>query len=815
MTRPRVHLGIAGLFVLLTLVITYPLPLRLDRVLIGGDIDAYINPWVDWWTHHVLCTPGQSLYHTDYLFYPDGVSLTFHSFSHANTALSLLLQPVTGQPTAYNVTLMLAYVLSGFGMYLLMDYLTGSTLAGVVSGLVFAFNPYHVFESVHPVLTTVQWMPLATLFLIRWLREREVAWVLLAAVFFLLNALSGWHLMTFFALWLAVFGGYYVIWGRHHTPAKRVQGLAIFGLLAGLLVLPFLWPLLRARLTGAQSPASVALDTGLPVDLLHLALPPWVEAVRWPGYLGLVAVALAAAGAWRGGRWARFWLGSGVLFLLVAVGPHPTVAGRVVPGITLPWSNWVIPLLRHPFRFLLPVMFGLAGAAGYGWRVVAETFRRPRVRALAGLLVCLALLLDYVRWPFPTTDPVVSPFYHQLAQESGDFAIAPLPTGRQRAKYYMYYQTIHGKRMLGGHISRTPPEATRFMEEQALIAALRWKEPLDPAITDISRQMDELAEAGFRYLVLHKERVDPEVVAQRERALGLIPAYEDEVLTAYRTDLEVGRDYALEYPLTPTFGLLAAAVSPEEEIRQGTFVGVEVYWGAVEAPGRALEACIELVDQEGAVAQAETRPLYPDWPSDRWPDDTIVVDRYRVRVDADLPPGPYRVRVGAVDAESGAPMGTPVPVAEVGVRPVARVYAPPRPEYPAGGCFNGVLCLLGYDVGAEDARQTFTFYWRAERTMAHDYVLSTRFVDPETPSVAVWAHDAAPRDWQYPTSWWDAGEVVSETVVGPPDEIPAGEYRLAVVVYEPSTGEALPVTGTTYAQSALDQILLLKTISIP
>ncbi|MCK4314183.1 MAG: hypothetical protein KAX24_00290, partial [Anaerolineae bacterium] len=135
------HLAVLGLFVGLTLVITYPLPLRMSQVLAGEDIDAYINPWVDWWTHHVLATPGESLYYTDYLFYPDGVSLVLHSFSHTNTAVSLALQPWIGQPAAYNVTILLAYLLSAFGMYLLVEYLTASTVAGIVSGVVFAFNP--------------------------------------------------------------------------------------------------------------------------------------------------------------------------------------------------------------------------------------------------------------------------------------------------------------------------------------------------------------------------------------------------------------------------------------------------------------------------------------------------------------------------------------------------------------------------------------------------------------------------------------------------------------------------------------------------
>jgi hypothetical protein len=261
--------------------------------------------------------------------------------------------------------------------------------------------------------------------------------------------------------------------------------------------------------------------------------------------------------------------------------------------------------------------------------------------------------------------------------------------------------------------------------------------------------------------------------------------------------------------------MLAVDVSPSAEVPQGTFMGLEVYWGAIEAPGRELKARIELLNGAGEVAQAETRRLYPDWPSDRWPDDTLVIGRYRVRVDADLPPGPYQVRVGVVDADTGASVGPPSIVESLDVQPVPRSYAPPQPGREAGGCFDDTLCLLGYDVARDAGQLALTFYWQAERTMEHDYVLSTRIVDSTTPSVAVWSHDAAPREWQYPTTWWDAGEVVSETVTCPLDEVPEGQYRLGMVVYEPNSGAALPVTSTARADTALDQILLLESITVP
>jgi len=801
------HLAVLGFFVALTLVIAYPLPLRLSQVLAGADIDDYINPWVDWWTHHVLTTPGESLYYTDYLFYPDGVSLVFHSFSHVNTAISLALQPWIGQPAAYNVTILLSYLLSAFGMYLLIEYLTKSTVAGIVSGIVFAFNPYHIFESIHPVLVSTQWMPFSLLFLVRWLRERKRWHLGLSALFFLLNGLTSWHLMTFYSLWLVVFAIYYLAFEHRSSFWKKVSGLVAFALVAGLFVLPFLVPLIREQLTVSRSYMQVDLDDGRPMDLYNLVLPPWIEPIKCSGYLGLMAVLLAGIGVWKGGREARMWCGGSVIFLLIAIGPHPAIHGETIETITLPWSSLFIPLLRHPLRFQLLVTFGLAGAAGYGWVVVQNWMPQSRWRVLWATGVILLLVLDYSHWPFPTVPPAVSQFYEQLALEPGDFAIAPLPSTRQTAKYYMYYQTIHGKKIIGGHVSRTPREATRFMKEHELMWSLCTLRIVDLNITDISRQFDRLADVDIRYLVLHKDLVTPDQIEQWKIALPLTPAYEDEYLVAYHTDLEMGRDYSFAYALTPALGLLRASVSPAGEVLQGTFMGLEVYWAAVEPPGRDLAVRVEFVDRAGNVAQAERMALYPDWPSSQWPPDTIVVGRYRLRVDAHLSPGEYDVRVGAEDLLTGEPAGDSVTVTTLEVDPVARTYEQPTPEFSAEGCFGERLCVLGYDVG----RHEFVLYWQATRLMEQDYAISTRLVDPASGAV-VWQNDAAPRDWSYPTTWWDVGEVVSDTVACDLSGVPAGRYQLAVVVYEPLSGETLTVSS---AGQPAGQVLLLGKVDVP
>jgi len=57
-------------------------------------------------------------------------------------------------------------------------------------------------------------------------------------------------------------------------------------------------------------------------------------------------------------------------------------------------------------------------------------------------------------------------------------------------------------------------------------------------------------------------------------------------------------------------------------------------------------------------------------------------------------------------------------------------------------------------------------------------------------------HDSQPQDGAYPTSVWDAGEVVAdEHVLDLPVDLPAGHYRLRVGWYLPGSGDRLPVVG--------------------
>ena len=73
----------------------------------------------------------------------------------------------------YRGTRGLSFVLSGFAMWLLVRHLTGSYVAGLVAGMVFAFSPWHYGQYGHLGLAAQFWMVFALYFLVRFLEESE------------------------------------------------------------------------------------------------------------------------------------------------------------------------------------------------------------------------------------------------------------------------------------------------------------------------------------------------------------------------------------------------------------------------------------------------------------------------------------------------------------------------------------------------------------------------------------------------------------------------------------------------------------------
>ena len=123
-----VHLAALCGYLLLTVVMTWPLATHLTTAIPGDGFDGWQNYWNLWWVKVALVDKLTNPLITDMLYHPTGVSLYFHTLNPINGLSTLPVQLSAGLIPAYNAVVFIAWVLSGYGVFLLTRWVLGVAL---------------------------------------------------------------------------------------------------------------------------------------------------------------------------------------------------------------------------------------------------------------------------------------------------------------------------------------------------------------------------------------------------------------------------------------------------------------------------------------------------------------------------------------------------------------------------------------------------------------------------------------------------------------------------------------------------------------
>ncbi len=199
-----------GIYCLLTVIYFYPTLSTLNTHLIGPPEDNIVGYWDIWWANDKVLQGGQSLTFTNFLFFPNGSSLYYVAWSFYNLLLTFPLRLLMGNVAAYNLIILHSFPLAGIGAFLLIKYLTRNSWLALLGGFLFAFSPFHFARAQHHFhINTLQFVPFFVLYYIRAIREGTARNLVLATLFFLLNALSDWNYL-FFASYFILFSYIYL-----------------------------------------------------------------------------------------------------------------------------------------------------------------------------------------------------------------------------------------------------------------------------------------------------------------------------------------------------------------------------------------------------------------------------------------------------------------------------------------------------------------------------------------------------------------------------------------------------------------------------
>lgn len=406
--------------------------------------------------------------------------------------------------------------------------------AALVGGCVYAFaSNRSIYAALgHYDMVTTQWIPFYALMLLRALdtglsarRRRQAA--LLAGIFLALTGLA--EMIS--ALFLVIFT--LIVWlglpanesERHVSLWRRLAGRIPMPALAGAVafvlwspaLLPILWQFLTNDFALKGWGEAIPLSTDLLGWLTPTVLHPWfggdlatelrrVQLRALEGgvrgfrdlntvFLGWVTPALALLGVAGRARATRIWWWTAIVFGLFTLGPFLQINGEyrfdldgVEATVPLPYALLhYIPIVkanRAPNRNSVLLMLALAVLAAWGVAALIQWARRRghSGNAWKAIPIAAALLVvgEHLALPLPLTDVRVPAVYQTIAADPRPVSVLQIPLGWRNSfgvfgpesTLLQYYQTAHGKPMLGGNTSRAPDFKMEYFKRLPYFQAL-------------------------------------------------------------------------------------------------------------------------------------------------------------------------------------------------------------------------------------------------------------------------------------------------------------------------------------------------------
>lgn len=426
------------------------------------------------------------------------------------------------------------------------------------------------------------------------------------------------------------------------------------------------------------------------------------------------------------------------------------------------WENYFFEALA---------VFVLCGGLGLA-RILRRSSRFARI--LAPLLVLAQVALFW-------HTPHVAQDYLRLTRQSNE-AIAPVLAGTPDpiVSEDMGLLVTNGKVL----------DYCSFQYSQ-LARAGRWDQAWELGQLRDRRFSLVILEQGTRLDVDRFQRFTREFLSeldrnyQRTRTVGKYELYEPDPLQHER-QVDFGNQLAL----------VGWSLHAPPDLRPGEPFSLTVVWQAQQTLEADYTAFAHLVDEAGqGWAGDDHQPYDGLYPTSGWGPGEMVRDTFTLTVPADAPPGLYDVQVGWYDpvAKERLPVegGSSFRVA---VLPVDWVGTGGEALAPLGARFGNAIVLEGYGWQAEPEAVRTILRWSADAVPDADYTVFVHLVDPEDGDRLVAQRDGPPLNGRWPTSLWLPGVSMDDvyTISLPPD-LPPGTYDLLVGLYDPLTGDRLPL----------------------
>jgi len=519
--RARTAFLIVGLFLALTLALTYPLWLRPGETVMWHGSDTELFAWTLSWDVHALTHAPWAIFDAN-IYFPQRHTLAYSENLIGSAILAAPALWITGNPVvAINAVSLLTTLLCGLGAYVLARRVGASRAGAILSGIVFAFGLPRFFRMGQLHLAAVQWVPFGLAAWHGYLDEGRPRDLRLSAGFFTLQALSSGHGTVFLLVSMAGLFVYRLVTGMPLALARRFRDLGIGGV---LLLVPTALMLLEYRIVQRDMGLTRTLDDWVRTNVasffaspshvdrfIHNLIPGRLDppqADLFPGYLPILLAPFAFLRRRPDETRAPWRVNVAPFYGILTLGSLWLALPLERPFGLWPLVYWLpgFNFIRVPSRFTILTMLGLAILTGLAFeRLSARLAGRRRVAAAS--IVGALLVIEFAAMPLePANYRVEIPAVDRwLASLPKPFVVAevpiPDPEGdgvvfERRQSTYMLHSTAHLQKTIHGYSGLRPPLHDKLYAQLARF-------PAEDGLT-------ALEQLGVTYVVVHTEFYEPQ-----------------------------------------------------------------------------------------------------------------------------------------------------------------------------------------------------------------------------------------------------------------------------------------------------------------
>ncbi len=556
------------IFTILAIIFTYPLVCNFSTSTSGWQSmnDSELFLWNFWWVKHAIFDLKSNPFYTHYLYYPQQVSLTLHTLTLFPALISSIFQFFTQNIIiVYNLLFLLTFTFSGFGTYLLINYLYKNKLVAYISGVAFAFCPYvfaHVYAG-HFNLMNTWTIPFYLYFFFRMLDRKKTIDIILASLIVTIQIYTDFHYLLFMFIISLIVLAYYIFITKKFTLIDFKNSFYMVMIII-LLSIPLFVPTYQfSKVYNAYQAARLDYTPATEyTDLSHYLLGPdyqnkllvsdekrddmernYQGGIRENNiFFGYTVIILAFFGLILVSpkqKWLFFVIG--LIFFILSLGFYLYWQKEQIIDVKLPAyyiSQYILKNSDLVFsRFsVVTILMLIVLAAGFLSRMVKRN--KQAVKIILPIFLVL-IIIEFINAPILLTKYQSSDYLNELANDPTDFRIITLPNN-------LYYQIIINKPQLVGALGRRAHDYYQDNGHYKDIPGIRLfysvnNSAIVPNDDDRNQQIlsDQFKKYNVKYIILEKKQTPPaEVIKYRnisENIMQLNIYFEDSDIVVYKT----------------------------------------------------------------------------------------------------------------------------------------------------------------------------------------------------------------------------------------------------------------------------------------